>query len=139
MTHRSRASAHGSPFPSTEPGPDPRASHHHRRCRYPQCFDMTKGLAKDSRPGGHEKLDTRNLPEWSGCTLAHRFKSPRKVTFEHTKKGDGMKIKAGLLKSSREDPKPPKAQAFKTRANPPNTLFRKFYERNDLPVAVEHK
>jgi len=139
MTHRSRASAHGFPFPSTEPGPDPRASHHHRRCRHPQCFDMTKGLAKDSRPGGHEKLDTRNLPEWSGCTLAHRFKSPRKVTFEHTKKGDGMKIKAGLLKSSREDPKPPKAQAFKTRANPPNTLFRKFYERNDLPVAVEHK
>jgi hypothetical protein len=25
------------------------------------------------------------------------------------------------------------------RDNPPNSQFRKFYERGDLPVAVEHK
>jgi hypothetical protein len=31
------------------------------------------------------------------------------------------------------------ADAFKPRDNPPNSQFRKFYERGDLPVAVEHK
>ena len=25
------------------------------------------------------------------------------------------------------------------RQNPPNTAFRRFYERGDLPVAVEHR
>lgn len=34
--------------------------------------------------------------------------------------------------------KPAKARAFKARPNPPNTEFRRFYERGDLPIAVEH-
>ena len=35
------------------------------------------------------------------------------------------------------DPGPPKAGAFKRRKIPP-TQFRRFYERGDLPIAVEH-
>lgn len=36
-------------------------------------------------------------------------------------------------------PSPPKAGAANARANPPNTTFRKFYERGDLPISVDHK
>lgn len=37
------------------------------------------------------------------------------------------------------EPVPPKAGAYEKRDNPPNTQFRKFYERGDLPIAVDHK
>lgn len=36
-------------------------------------------------------------------------------------------------------PSPPKAGAANMRSNPPNTTFRKFYERGDLPISVDHK
>ena len=36
-------------------------------------------------------------------------------------------------------PHPPRAGAYSKRANPPNTAFRRFYERGDLPIAVEHR
>ena len=36
-------------------------------------------------------------------------------------------------------PTPPKAGAFKRRENPPNTAFRRFYERGDLPIAIDHR
>lgn len=36
-------------------------------------------------------------------------------------------------------PSPPKAGATNVRANLPNTTFRKFYERGDLPISVDHK
>lgn len=36
-------------------------------------------------------------------------------------------------------PSPPKAGATQPRSNPPNTTFRKFYERGDLPISVDHK
>ena len=32
----------------------------------------------------------------------------------------------------------PKAGAFQKRCNPPNTAFRKFYERGDLPIQIQH-
>jgi hypothetical protein len=37
------------------------------------------------------------------------------------------------------DVKAPVAGAFKKRENPPNTEFRRFYERGDLPIAVKHQ
>jgi hypothetical protein len=55
----------------------------------------------------------------------------------YLKKGEGEAIKkAGTL--ARALPSPPRAGAFKTRENPPNTAFRRFYERGDLPIAVGH-
>jgi hypothetical protein len=46
---------------------------------------------------------------------------------------------SSLLKGKAPDkPKPPVAGAFKRRSIPP-TEFRKFYERGDLPIAVEHR
>lgn len=52
-------------------------------------------------------------------------------------KGDGSRIKArGPVE---EAPAPPKAGAYKRRSNPPNSAFRRFYERGDLPIAVDHR
>ena len=107
------------------------------------CFDMTREVAEGSaRAGGHLKIDTSNTPNWSPCTLDHRFSSRRKLPNEYTRKGDGDLIKTGKIcvpEVKERKIEPPSAGAFKKRANPPNTQFRKFYERNDLPVAVEHK
>lgn len=36
-------------------------------------------------------------------------------------------------------PSPPPAGARALRDNPPNTVFRRLYERGDLPVSVDHK
>lgn len=36
-------------------------------------------------------------------------------------------------------PSPPRAGATTLRNNPPNTAFRRFYERGDLPISVDHK
>lgn len=38
-----------------------------------------------------------------------------------------------------EPPKAPKAGAFQKRENTEPTQFKKFYERGDLPIAVEHR
>ena len=83
--------------------------------------------------------ESKPLPAWDSCTLRHRFKSAKKTPANYTKKGDGDLIKTGMLKQYTPPPAPPSAGAFRKRPNPPNTQFRKFYERNDLPVAVEHK
>ena len=48
-------------------------------------------------------------------------------------------VRSGELKRPEPFIKPPIAHAYHKRDNPPNTQFRKFYERGDLPVAVEHK
>ena len=36
------------------------------------------------------------------------------------------------------DSGPPKAGAWMARPNPPNTEFRRFYERSDLPLVLSH-
>lgn len=61
------------------------------------------------------------------------------------RKGEGKLIKS-TMRVQEEDtkdtiikPTPPKAGAFKQRDNPPNTAFRRFYERGDLPIAVDHR
>lgn len=53
--------------------------------------------------------------------------------------GEGSIIKTGARKRVNVLPKPPKAGAMKQRPNPPNSEFRRFYERGDLPVRVEHR
>mmetsp|Transcript_42157 Transcript_42157/g.134806 ORF Transcript_42157/g.134806 Transcript_42157/m.134806 type:complete len:306 (-) Transcript_42157:94-1011(-) len=100
------------------------------------CFDMTKPV--DIRPGAHT-LCTDAVPEWVPHTLSHRWSATTKDPHTFTKKGDGFKTKAGLATGGAGGVQPPVAGAYKPRANPPNSQFRKFYERGDLPVAVEHK
>ncbi len=60
----------------------------------------------------------------------------------YLRKGDGATIKAKALDgefAAEVKPTPPPAGAYKRRDNPPNTAFRRFYERGDLPIAVDHR
>ncbi|GFH30120.1 uncharacterized protein HaLaN_28911 [Haematococcus lacustris] len=132
-----------------------------------QCFDTTS--LSPARAGAHKRIEVQKdqLPAWSKSTLSyrcaispcsgqhqqwlshvattgpacHRYPSPKpdpKTQF--LRKGEGEAIKAGHDESRSEvKPSPPKAGAYKRRDNPPNTAFRRFYERGDLPIAIDHR
>ena len=55
------------------------------------------------------------------------------------KKGEGLGGKATSLNKPKEWPLPqkPRAGAFNSRLIPPSE-FRRFYDRGDLPIAIEH-
>lgn len=74
---------------------------------------------------------------YSSC----RYPTPKQdPKTEFLKKGEGDFIKTKKLDGSPEvKPSPPKAGAYKRRENPPNSAFRRFYERGDLPIAVDHR
>eukprot|EP00163_Fabomonas_tropica_P030264 TRINITY_DN676_c0_g2_i1.p1 TRINITY_DN676_c0_g2~~TRINITY_DN676_c0_g2_i1.p1 ORF type:complete len:270 (-),score=73.48 TRINITY_DN676_c0_g2_i1:419-1228(-) len=58
-----------------------------------------------------------------------------------TRNRGGLTAAAGRRKAApakKSQPPPPVSGAFKKRPSPPSE-FRKFYERGDLPIAVEHK
>jgi len=102
------------------------------------CFDQTLPISAGRRAGGHT-MQTAGVPKFSNPTITHRWPLDHPEPQEYLKKGDGEKVKLGLLKKVEPPCGPPKADAFKPRDNPPNSQFRKFYERGDLPVAIEHK
>lgn len=54
------------------------------------------------------------------------------------RKGDGVLHSMKAAKKSIK-PVPPEAGSTRRRDNPPNTAFRRFYERGDLPISVEHR
>jgi len=101
------------------------------------CFDVTDPSSE--RAGTHTPLskDTR-LPKWSKATCSFTYGAPKPDPSSYLKKGGGQIIRL-QGPSQAEKPFPPSAGAFKRRANPPNTVFRTFYDRGDLPIQVEHK
>jgi len=102
------------------------------------CFDQTQPVSAQRRAGGHQ-MQVAEVPKYCGPTLSHRWTTAKPDPSNFLLKGDGEKVKAGLMTTEEFYAVPPKADAFKARDNPPNSQFRKFYERGDLPVAVEHK
>jgi Parkin co-regulated protein len=69
---------------------------------------------------------------------ARRFNAGHANPSVYLRKGDGV-IRALKATAPRSRPHPPVAGARARRDNPPNTAFRRFYERGDLPIAVEHR
>ncbi|KAG0558572.1 hypothetical protein M758_10G036100 [Ceratodon purpureus] len=105
------------------------------------CFDQTIPVPWTRQPGKHERIHIadKDLPYWSpSCEF--RYKVGRKFPKDYTRKGDGVKILKGLCPpcSKLRKVQPLTAGAFKERDNPPNTLFRKCYQRGDLPLQVDH-
>mmetsp|Transcript_11207 Transcript_11207/g.24131 ORF Transcript_11207/g.24131 Transcript_11207/m.24131 type:complete len:311 (-) Transcript_11207:722-1654(-) len=104
------------------------------------CFDTTN--LSPVRAGAHKPIDVPRdqLPQWSKSTMSYRYAPDKPDPQQYMKKGDGTLIKTKVLNESPErKPVPPKAGAYKRRDNPPNTAFRRFYERGDLPIAVDHR
>mmetsp|Transcript_21412 Transcript_21412/g.45006 ORF Transcript_21412/g.45006 Transcript_21412/m.45006 type:complete len:310 (+) Transcript_21412:148-1077(+) len=118
------------------------------------CFDTTNSKHIKVRPGGHEALPKKDL-DVSAFSFSKKTqrKTPDQFIRRHTGPG-------GTLRSPTKNETPPefpdedvtpiKLQqqrggkkkfdfpAFMERPNPPNTEFRRFYERGDLPVQIEH-
>jgi len=120
------------------------------------CFDQTRPTF-GRRPGAHAVSDAP-VPKYAAVTQSHLWPAEKPTTDRFLRKGDGARVKSGELFSTRGNSgarsesscagttsalsptrgtiAPPRANAFGRRDNPPDTQFRKFYERGDLPVAV---
>eukprot|EP00899_Mesostigma_viride_P027076 jgi/Mesvir1/7553/Mv19295-RA.1 len=101
-------------------------------------FDQTMKVDPKRRAGGHTMAEVKDLPYYSNQGV-YKYPSEKPDPHNWVKRGDGEKIRRGEFKKETRVPEPPKAHAFTKRDNPPDTQFRRFYERNDLPISVEHK
>mmetsp|Transcript_13040 Transcript_13040/g.26609 ORF Transcript_13040/g.26609 Transcript_13040/m.26609 type:complete len:309 (-) Transcript_13040:16-942(-) len=110
------------------------------------CFDATNsgGLVL-VRPGGHEALPPKYI-EPSAFSISKQVAKPMPTQFQRKNTGTGgtlVKVKAAPLDFGGGPVGGPakggnKKEAFLARPNPPNTEFRRFYERGDLPIQIEH-
>lgn len=107
------------------------------------ALDATDIAAIKTRAGSTELIPTRDVDV---SAFSHRKQTgkPNPKTFR--KKGTGM---GGTLRAPDPEPdsntpkknKLPKllrAPAFCPRPNPPNSELRRFYERGDLPIQIDH-
>lgn len=103
------------------------------------CFDTSK--PNTHRAGAHKPVQLEGpTPRWFKSTCSYEIPTPMPDPGDYLKKGEGIAPGTGRFHAIpvKEKPVPPSAGAFKRRENPPNTAFRRFYERGDLPVVVEH-
>jgi len=108
------------------------------------CFDTTgTGGTILVRPGGHDSLAPKSIDP-SAFSISKMVAKPAPTNF--VKRGTGLggtlvKPKAAPLNFGGGPVAPGSGknkEAFQRRANPPNTEFRRFYERGDLPIQIEH-
>jgi hypothetical protein len=92
------------------------------------------------RPGAHRL--TGEEADVSAFSLERTLSKPTPSTF--LKRGSGKAPTSETvreLNDSKADNGPrrkKKGEALQPRLNPPNTEFRRFYERGDLPIAIDH-
>ncbi|CAK9033909.1 Parkin coregulated gene protein homolog (Hypertension-related protein 1-like protein) (PARK2 coregulated gene protein), partial [Durusdinium trenchii] len=108
-------------------------------------FDRTSPVAHKIGDSGREEKQV-NV---SAFSFEKKVAKPSTVSFLRKNAGTGglspvearAKVKARMSRESTDDDllvsKPKKVNAFSKRSNPPNTEFRRFYERADLPVNVD--
>lgn len=108
------------------------------------AFDTTSQIVRE-RAGGHTMASP--LGAGSNAFTGHKATS-RVSTNAFLKKGQGNggntnKFAREAKDSARSEEEskrgPPKALAYKKRSNPPNTELRRFYERGDLPISIDHR
>ncbi|CAM9538606.1 unnamed protein product [Ascophyllum nodosum] len=114
-------------------------------------FDATPIHLIQVRPGGHDILAAKPI-DVSAFSYSKRTaqRNPRSFLKRGTGNGgtavpqsleEPSKKKENVQAATRTPSKKSKLrdfQAFAERPNPPNTEFRRFYERGDLPVQIEH-
>merc|ERR1711988_1576969 len=105
------------------------------------CFDVTQSVSVSNRPGGHKLAPSQQpLPEYDRSTGVFCFKASDPPAMQKKNSGNGGMSSSLLQGKVLDTPKvAPVCGAFQKRQNPPNTEFRRFYERGDLPIQVEHR
>lgn len=101
------------------------------------CFDCTN-IDRYIKAGEHPRSDIA-----INDIAAFSFARPtsKRGPKEFLKRGEGCvtrPISRGRPSTSITLLGPPSAGSHRLRLNPPNTDFRKFYERGDLPIAINH-
>eukprot|EP00341_Mesodinium_pulex_P000796 CAMPEP_0116936002 /NCGR_PEP_ID=MMETSP0467-20121206/30622_1 /TAXON_ID=283647 /ORGANISM="Mesodinium pulex, Strain SPMC105" /LENGTH=302 /DNA_ID=CAMNT_0004617489 /DNA_START=47 /DNA_END=955 /DNA_ORIENTATION=- len=108
------------------------------------AFDATDMASITVRPGGH--FASPGVDVDAGGFSGSK-KTMNKGTSGFLKKGTGLGGTVVPAKINTEGPSSPVAtkkspknpfNAFAPRANPPNTELRRFYERGDLPIQIDH-
>jgi len=113
------------------------------------CFDRTLEVSPVKRAGSHQVKPKQGeaLPTYSSSSMryAHlstkvspnNFQKRRSPAHADAPGGGTTSLAKG--RTAVRPIKRPRAGAFESRQNPPNTEFRRFYERGDLPIAIEHR
>jgi len=105
---------------------------------FAQCFDQTRNVGAKHRT--KEQSPAKEVvPKYESVSMTYRWPCEKPSPSDYLHKGDGERLRKGELKKEMPSPAPPKAGAFEKRKNSPNTQFRNYYERSDLPIAVDHK
>lgn len=110
-------------------------------------FELTKNLPKgnESPFGDFPSEYKKNLRTTQKSTISNTVntsqspsKSPSKVPLIHKRTGNGGATSSLFKGKKPPKTKAPKGGAFERKKIPP-TQFRRFYDRGDLPIAIEHK
>jgi len=109
------------------------------------AFDATDFARIKERAGSHERIPTKEV-DVSAFSFSKNTGKPSPKEF--VKKGTGLGgtlPRPSTLTSSvssvspkKKAPKSLSYGAFVQRPNPPNTELRRFYERGDLPIQIDH-
>jgi hypothetical protein len=104
------------------------------------CFDVTSAVPPGRRAGGHTQAPVTELPGYNTSSMQYCYKSstPAEPLKGHSGNG-GMSSSLAVGRKLEVPAEAPVCGAFKRRFNPPNTEFRRFYERGDLPIQIEHR
>lgn len=108
------------------------------------AFDATV-IKPSARAGGHAPAAAADVDAaaFSGFTATSRT-----TPTEFLKRGagaGGTTVSAKLRADAETKAEgvvhkgPPRAHAYEKRPNPPNTELRRFYERGDLPISIDHR
>jgi hypothetical protein len=114
-----------------------------------QPFDSTARCAPARAPGALPPLCRAALPRFDAATLSHRWPCAKPQPGAFLRKntgpasGSGSSGSSGIIVAPLPAQQcagvaPPKSGAWARRDNPPNTHFRRMYERGDVPACVDH-
>lgn len=99
-------------------------------------FDATDYSKIRTRAGGHDSIPAKPIDP-SAFSTAKRTSKPNPDEF--VKRGSaGSANSKSTTSKTQKLPKMTTAPAFCPRPNPPNTELRRFYERGDLPIQIDH-
>ena len=109
------------------------------------CFDRTSAIRGDVRAGGHIQLD--NKINVSAFSFSKETKRKKPAGFQKRGSGTGglaFTLRSTMVQEAQEEEQAALPQkkvqrgSIMARPNPPNSEFRRFYERGDLPIAIDH-